>query len=119
MMKGLTNDKSAYLRIIVEKLKDIGISKIILFGSSAYGDIHPDSDIDLVVVTGDDYMPMSYKEKSDIRLRVSNALGDIFQRISLDLLVYTKPMYDKFIQLDSLFSKEISQKGIVLYEAGD
>jgi len=37
--------------------------------------------------------------------------------IPIDLIVYTKPMYNKFNELGSLFSKEISQKGIVLYES--
>jgi len=118
-MDGLTKENRAYCQVIVEKLKEIEISKIILFGSSAYGGTHPDSDIDLIVVTADDYMPRSYKEKSDIHLRVSSALGDIFERTTLDLIVYTKPMYDKFMQLGSLFSKEVSEKGIVLYEAGN
>jgi predicted nucleotidyltransferase len=76
-----------------------------------------DSDIDLIVVTNDDHLPKSYKEKSDIYLKVSNVLTDITGKIPIDLIVYTKPMYDKFNELGSLFSKEISRKGIVLYEA--
>jgi hypothetical protein len=59
----------------------------------------------------------SYKEKSNIYLKVSYVLSDITRKIPIDLIVYTKPMYEKFIELGSLFSKEISRKGIVLYEA--
>jgi hypothetical protein len=50
-------------------------------------------------------------------LKVSNVLTDITRKTPIDLIVYTKPMYEKFIELGSLFSKEISRKGTVLYEA--
>ena len=115
-MKHLAKENKSYLPSVVEKLKTIGIHKIILFGSLAYGETHSDSDIDLIVVTNDDYLPRSYKEKSDIYLKVSSLLEDIVEKIPIDLIVYTKPMYNKFNELGSLFSKEVSQKGIVLYE---
>ena len=82
------------------------------------GDVHTDSDVDLIVVTDDDHLPASYKEKSEVYLKVSSALTDITREIPIDLIVYTKPMYNKFNELGSPFSKEILQKGIVLYESG-
>ena len=115
-MEQITKDKNSYLPLIVTKLKNIGIHKIILFGSLTSGDVHLDSDIDLIVVTNDDHLPKSYKEKSEVYLKVSSALTDITEKIPIDLIVYTKPMYNKFNELGSLFSKEVSQKGIVLYE---
>ena len=48
-----------------------------LFGSLASSDVHTDSDVDLIVVTNDDHMPNSYKEKSAVYLKVSSALTDI------------------------------------------
>ena len=116
-MEQITKDKKSYLPLIVSRLKSIGITKIILFGSLTSGEVHTDSDIDLIVVTNDDYMPKSYKEKSEVYLKVSSALTEITGKIPIDLIVYTKPMYNKFNELGSLFSKEISQKGLVLYEA--
>lgn len=116
-MEQITKDKNSYLPLIVTKLKNIGIHKIILFGSLTSGDVHLDSDIDLIVVTNDDHLPKSYKEKSEVYLKVSSALTGITGKIPIDLIVYTKPMYNKFNELGSLFSKEISQKGIVLYES--
>jgi predicted nucleotidyltransferase len=47
---------------IVEKLKPLEPLKIILFGSYAYGTTHQDSDIDLYVVTNDNYIPQSFDE---------------------------------------------------------
>ena len=116
-MQEILKDKDSYLPLIVARLRHIGVHKIILFGSLTSGDIHSNSDIDLIVVTNDEQMPQSYKEKSDMYLRVSTALTDIQGKIPIDLIVYTKPMFNKFNELGSLFSKEISQKGIVLYEA--
>jgi len=116
-MEKISKDKKYYLPLIVTRLKKIGISKIILFGSLTSDEVHMDSDIDLIVVTNDDHLPESYKAKSEVYLKVSGALTDITRKIPIDLIVYTKPMYNKFNELGSLFSKEISQKGIVLYEA--
>ena len=118
-MEQIVEDKKSYLPVIVKRLKKIGIHKIILFGSLTSGDARTDSDMDLIVVTNDDNMPQSYKEKSEIYLKVSNALTDIRGKIPIDLIVYTKPMYDKFNELGSLFSKEISHKGVVIYEADE
>ena len=116
-MEEIAKDKRSYLPLIVTRLKKIGISKIILFGSLTSDEVHMDSDIDLMVVTNDNHMPKSYKEKSDVYMKVSSALTDITGKIPIDLIVYTKPVYYKFNELGSLFSKEISQKGTVLYEA--
>jgi predicted nucleotidyltransferase len=116
-MEQITEDKKLYLPLIVTRLKKVGIHKIILFGSLTSGDARTDSDVDLIVVTNDDHMPQSYKEKSEVYLKVSRELTEIKHKIPIDLIVYTKPMYKKFNELGSLFSKEISQKGIVLYEA--
>ena len=103
-MEQIAKDKESYLPLIVTRLKNIGIHKIILFGSLTSGEDHMDSDIDLIVVTNDDHMPKSYKEKSDVYLKVSSVLTDITGKIPIDLIVYTKPMYDKFNELGSLFS---------------
>jgi len=116
-MEQIIEDKKSYLPLIIDRLKDFGIYKAILFGSLSFGDVHLDSDIDLIVVTNDNHLPETYREKSDVYLRVSNALSDITAKIPIDLIVYTKPMYKKFNELGSLFSKEVARKGIVLYEA--
>ncbi len=41
---------------ITETLKKEGVEKIILFGSFAYGKPHEESDLDLIVVTSDNYI---------------------------------------------------------------
>jgi len=101
---------------IIIALEPIGIQKIVLFGSYAYGLPSNDSDIDLLVVTSDNYIPGSFSEKQKISLKINNALSFIRKNFPLDVIVHTKPMYQNFIHMNSAFQREISTKGIVLYE---
>ena len=48
---------------------------------------------------------------------VSRVIRDIRRQVSIDLIVHTKSMHRKFIELGSMFSQEILQRGVVLYEA--
>lgn len=96
--------------------KAVSPDKIILFGSYAQKNALENSDIDLLVVTDDDKYPQNYKDKMDIYLKVAKQINDIQKKIPIDLIVYTKPMFEKFIGFKSQFAKEIMQKGIVLYE---
>ncbi len=101
---------------ILARLKEIKLYKVILFGSFAYGRPETHSDIDLLVVTDDDYLPKNYKENMQNYLMVSSLLRDLKKKISIDLIVHTKPMHDTFIQLGSMFSREVMKRGEVLYE---
>ena len=99
---------------ILNALKPLHLDKVILFGSYAYGTPHKNSDIDLYIVTNDEYIPQSYKEKRALVWKVSQKILDIRKRYAIDLLVHTKKMHEKFIELQSSFSKEILEKGRVL-----
>lgn len=99
---------------IIERLKPLDPEKIILFGSYAYGTPTEGSDIDLYVVTKDDFIPQSWREKSEITKKVSRTLRDLRSRFAIDLIVHTKQMNDKFVELDSSFSREILNRGKVL-----
>ena len=118
--KNFTKVKSTmyykYINDIIEKLKTINPEKIILFGSYANGNPTEYSDLDLIVVTGDNNYPKNYSEKIGIYLKVSNLLSDFKKNIPIDLIVYSKPMYEKFIDLGSLFSKEVAKNGKIVYE---
>jgi len=105
-----------YIPLIVDKLIQTQPEKIILFGSYANGEPSADSDLDILVVTGDNIIPSSFSEKSQIYLRVSNVISDIKKVFPVDLIVHTKAMHQKFIELDSLFARELLKNGKVLYE---
>jgi uncharacterized protein len=108
--------KEQILAQLTERLK---LYRVILFGSHAGGMPGADSDIDLLVVTDDDFMPADFEENMQNYLKVSSALRDIKKRIPIDLIVHTRPMHEKFIQLGSMFSREVAKKGEVLYEKGN
>ena len=105
--------KNEILSTLTNSLK---LYKVILFGSSAAGKAKKDSDIDLIVVTDDDFMPRNYEENMKNYLKVSAVLRDIKTRLPIDLIVHTKPMHKKFIHLGSMFSKKVMRSGEVLYE---
>ena len=104
---------------IVERLIKIKPYKIVLFGSYAYGNPHKNSDVDLLVVTNDDFLPKNFFEKNALYLSVSELLLDLKKQFPIDLIVHTRAMHRKFVQLGSMFSKTISTNGIVLYEKTD
>ena len=107
---------SGYIPLIIKKLLAVHPEKIILFGSYAYGNPDVDSDLDVLVVTGDNIIPSSFAEKSKIYLRVSKEISDIKKELPVDLIVHTKPMHQQFIAENSLFARELLTKGKVLYE---
>ena len=55
---------------IVERLRPLDPERVILFGSYAHGNLTEDSDIDLYVVTKDEFVPRSFREKADLRLKL-------------------------------------------------
>jgi predicted nucleotidyltransferase len=103
--------------LITERLKAIKPARIILFGSYAGGAPDRYSDIDLLVVLNNDHLPQNFREKSRLYLEVSRTIRDLRDQVPIDLIVHTRPMHQKFLNLNSKFSQEIRQKGIVLYEA--
>lgn len=100
-------------------LQHLNVSKIILFGSYAKGTQSDDSDIDLLVVTNDNFIFESFAQKMEVKLKIANALNSLRKYADIDLIVHTKPMYEKFIQLNSGFKKEILSSGSVIYEANN
>ncbi len=97
---------------IVNRLTKVEkIRKIILFGSYACGNPGKNSDIDLLVVIDKDEYPKSFRQKSENYLEVSRAIRSIEKNVPIDLLVYTKPEFEKFLELDSLFSRKILSDG--------
>ena len=104
----------------IQKLR-INLSKldpylVLLFGSYANGTPDQDSDLDVFVVLNDHSMPVTFKERQDLYLKVSHLTRPIAKKIPIDLIVFTIPMFEQFKNAHIGFSEEVLTKGIVIYE---
>jgi len=111
----MQND-NIYIQQLKENLRELNPYLVLLFGSYAYGTPNIDSDIDLLVVTNDEFVPQTFKEKTNLYIKVSEHILNISKQVPVDLIVYTRPMYRQFVEGGSSFSKEILNNGIILYE---
>ena len=53
---------------IIEALKTLDLQKVILFGGYAYWEPTKDGDIDLYIVTKDNFMPKDFDENMRVKL---------------------------------------------------
>ncbi len=95
-----------YARQVAERFNP---EKIILFGSFAYGEPNEHSDVDLLVV-----MPCPNEVTQAVRIRM--ALDAPF---AMDLIVRTPKRLAQRIKDECWFLREITEKGLVLYEKRD
>jgi predicted nucleotidyltransferase len=100
-------------------LEPLPIKRVMVFGSQAWGEPQPDSDVDLLVVLDEETMPTSSAERGRLHQRVARRLRSVAREVPLDLVVYTRPMYQRFLERDSMFAREIQSNSKVLYEKPD
>ena len=82
--------------------------KIIVFGSHAYGDPGPFSDLDLLVVMPYEGSPL--QQAARIIGRVNPAMG-------VDLIVRTPKQIQERLEIQDAFIRDIIERGRVAYEA--
>ena len=80
-------------------------------GSYAWGKPHKYSDVDLYVVTKDDFIPKTWEEKSKIYIKIASLLEDLRTQIPMDLIVHTKKMHERFLKINSSFCRKIMKEG--------
>ena len=90
---------------IVDRCKP---QKIVMFGSRAWGEAKPDSDVDLFVV-----MPSKLR-RDERSVEISKLFPD--RLYPLDVLVYTPEELENSVRHNP-FVKEIIEKGKVLHES--
>lgn len=83
--------------------------KIFLFGSYVRGDLHLDSDVDVLVVVGDE---ISNTRKESVRLR--HALDDI--DMSVDILVVRETVFEALKDQIGLIYREAVLRGRLVYD---
>ena len=89
-------------------VREFSPERIILFGSHAYGEPNPDSDVDILVVLPFKGKPV--RKAIEIRNRIN-------ARLPLDLIVRTPEQVEYRIANNDWFMREIVEKGRTLYEA--
>ena len=82
--------------------------RIYLFGSASRGDMHPDSDYDLMLIVGDDAPPE--RRKSRLAYRVLRGTG-----IAVDVLVWTKGAFEARLHLKASFPSTVVREGRLIY----
>ena len=83
--------------------------KILLFGSCARGDVHKDSDLDILLV----FHKLENRHMETVRLR--RALRPL--RIPVDLILATRQEIDDWGHLPGTVFFPALKEGVVLYEA--
>jgi len=81
--------------------------KIILFGSHAYGNTSPDSDVDLVVVTE---TPLPKRQTS---VALWNLLGSI--PLPKDIIVASREEFEFYSHEAGSVMRTANEKGVVIY----
>jgi predicted nucleotidyltransferase len=113
--KSISREKAAYM-VKRKNITDLSDSiahsfkpeRIILFGSYAYGNPGPDSDVDILVI-----MPF---RGSGVGKAVE-IIRKINLRIPVDIIVRTPKQIRQRLAWNDFFLKEIMAKGKVLYES--
>ena len=108
-LNGMNFDRETQVQEVTRKIVNtFHPEKVILFGSWAWGQPGPDSDIDLLII----------KESDKPRVERERELSGLLfpRRVPLDLFVYTPSELNKKIEEDgNLFLEDIVRNGIVLY----
>lgn len=99
------------IRLLARRIADrFHPRKIILFGSYAYGQPRPESDVDLLVI-----METPLREAQQA-LQIRQYLNPLF---GLDIIVYPPAKIEQRIALGDSFLSEIVERGVALYESAD
>ena len=103
--------KQEIIQTIVAALQPLNPEKVVLFGSYAANEFHADSDVDLYVVSQEEFIPASYAENILHYKKYTSPLKGLKQHIPLDVVVHTRPMNRRFEADDSSFARQILRNG--------
>jgi len=95
------------LKDIVQQLKEMGVIKIILFGSLAHGKVGRRSDLDLLVI-----MPATKSGKEWMKEIYEN----VERSVDCNILAYTEEELDENIPI-SRFLRHVLKTGKIIYDA--
>ena len=105
------NSANIINEIVTRVKENFKIKSIFLFGSSVSGNLHEDSDIDLLIILDEPGIANEFMEVVKRRNNVTKLLLDIRKKVALDILVYTKDEWDLLKKDRSSFVREIMENG--------
>jgi len=99
------------VRIVIQRIIEISHpKKLILFGSYIRGEMHQNSDLDILVVTCDD---IENTRREGIRIR--RCLKGML--IPMDIIVVRESLLEELKDAPGLIYREIIRNGEVVYES--
>ena len=111
-----TQDLDPIVRQIVDRLKQLPISRVILFGSSAIGATTVGSDIDIAVVLEEPVAFENYDQRLETKSRIRQSILDINRGTPIDIVLYTQAEYEDLLRYKGFLSTEVVAKGRTVYE---
>lgn len=102
------------VKLILQRLIDLLIreyqpQKVVLFGSYASGEIHADSDIDLLIIKETD-LPF-YKRGAQVRRLIHPVRGTL----PIDIIVLTPMELNTQLERGNVFLAQVLEKGELLF----
>ncbi|MBF0419685.1 MAG: nucleotidyltransferase domain-containing protein [Magnetococcales bacterium] len=102
-------DLSTISARIVETIQP---ERIILFGSYARGDIHPDSDVDLLIITTETYGP--HNSRRQVMARLWRLLADV--PVAKDIVLFSDAEVTQWHTAKNHVIARALKEGKILYE---
>ena len=98
---------------LIGSSKELGVAKVLLYGSVARNESREDSDIDLLILVGEGYDLHDIRERVlDVTSPVSTATGT-----AVTPLVMRAGEFERFLSEGYSFPRSVVAEGIVLYSA--
>lgn len=103
--------KQEIIQTIVAALRPLNPEKVVLSGSLAANEMHADSDVDLYIVSQEEFIPANYAENMQHYKKYTSPLKRLKQEVPLDVVVHTRAMNRRFELEGSSFARQIMHKG--------
>ena len=100
---------------ILDRIRDMDVIRVIVFGSAATGHVRSDSDLDLAIIVADPENPLDFN-RTETALEVRRRIRDINAQLALDILVYTESEFARLSEIPSTVRSELIEGGETVYE---
>ena len=100
---------------ILERIRDLPIVRVVVFGSTARSENDADSDLDLAIIVPDPADGARF-DRVEAAVTVRRRILDINRQVAVDILVYTESEFQELSQQPSFVRGELVESGEIVYE---